>query len=94
MNKKLNIMGRIIALLIVVTLSTVSICTENVAAFYNQDGSNEAEKKDRNAAKITVQLMQCKHKDTHYNSNGIHINDTTGDKIIRKFERLTIKSQV
>lgn len=87
MNKKLNIMGRIIALLIVVTLSTVSICTENVAAFYNQDGSNEAEKKDRNAAKITVQLMQCKHKDTHYNSNGIHINDTTGDKIIRKFER-------
>ena len=80
-------MGRIIALLIVVTLSTVSICTENVAAFYNQDGSNEAEKKDRNAAKITVQLMQCKHKDTHYNSNGIHINDTTGDKIIRKFER-------
>ena len=59
MNKKLNIMGRIIALLIVVTLSTVSICTENVAAFYNQDGSNEAEKKDRNAAKITVGGGTC-----------------------------------
>ena len=86
MNKKLNIMGRIITLLIVVTLSTVSICNKNVAAFYNQDGINKADKEDRSKTRIQVQLMQCHHKDTHYNSNGVHINDTTGDTIIRKFE--------
>lgn len=69
-----------VALLLVAVLFTVNLHVNNVAAFYNNDAGNDK----RVFTQIQVQLMECNHKDTHY-SNGVHINDTTGDKQIRNF---------
>ena len=65
-------------------LATVLIITgfkfENVSAFYNVDAGNG----DRNIS-IKVQLMQCNHRDTHYDENGQHIGDVSEDRLVRWF---------
>ncbi len=85
---------RILALFLTAVLMITSVGVENVSAFWNQDGKNEADSKDRDAARIKIQLMHCNHSDQndsqyskHYDSNGNHLNYTTGDTEIKKFER-------
>ena len=79
MNKRKNIV-RLLALLMVTILTIMNTGIENVVAFYNADAGNT----DR-VVPITVQLMQCNHKDTHYDANGQHIGDVSEDSMIREF---------
>lgn len=82
MKSKRKTLIRILALFLTAALMITSIGVENVSAFWNND---EPEYGDvRNEAIITVQLMHCNHKDTHY-VNGAHIKDTTGDTEIKSF---------
>ena len=85
---------RALALMLAVTFIICSINVENVAAFWNQDGVNENDSKDRNAAMIKIQLMHCNHSDKndplysqHFASNGNHLNITDGDIEVKNFER-------
>ena len=83
---------RILTLFLTVTLMITGIGGENVSAFWNQDNFDYGDV--RNEAHIKIQLMHCNHSDQndsqyskHYDSNGNHLNYTTGDTEIKKFER-------
>lgn len=84
MNQKRKTIKQLFTLFFTVVLLTCSIGVENVSAFWNQDGKNEADRTDRSSARINLQLMHCNHPDTHY-QNGTHRKDTTGDKVIKNF---------
>ena len=83
-----------LALMLAVAFLICSVSIENVAAFWNQDGVNENDSKDKNAATIKIQLMHCNHSDPkdsqyskHYDSNGNHLNYTAGDIVIKDITR-------
>ena len=80
MNRKRKPTIRLIALFLTIVLLLCNIGIENVSAFWNQDGNNDA----KNLAQVQVRLMHCNHKDTHY-ENGTHIKNTTGDTQVSMF---------
>ena len=69
MNKKRNYLTKVVAILLTCILFITSIGIEDVSAFWNRDAKNDI----REDAKVTVELMHCYHKDTHYDSGGRHI---------------------
>ena len=80
--KNSSVLKKLLTLILAVTLMC-SIELENVAAFWNQDDGEYGSYRRR--TKIQIQLMQCNHKDTHYDNNGVHISSITGDTQIRIF---------
>lgn len=74
---------RILSLFLTVVLMITGIGVESVSAFWNND--NPGDGTNRSKTQLKIQLMHCNHKDTHYDSNGVHINSTAGDAQIRVF---------
>ena len=69
MNKKKNYITKVMAILLTCILFITGIEIENVSAFWNKDEDND----NRRNAMVTMELMHCYHKDTHYDNNGRHI---------------------
>ena len=69
MNKKRNYLTKVVAILLTCILFITGIRIEIVSAFWNKDENND----DRKNAMVTMELMHCYHKDTHYDNNGRHI---------------------
>ena len=69
MNKKKNYITKVMAILLTCILFITGIEIENVSAFWNKDEDND----NRRNARVTMELMHCYHKDTHYDNNGRHI---------------------
>ena len=69
MNKKRNYLTKVVAILLTCILFITGIRIEIVSAFWNKDENND----NRKNAMVTMELMHCYHKDTHYDNNGRHI---------------------
>ena len=69
MNKKRNYLTKVVAILLTCILFITGIRIEIVSAFWNKDENND----NRKDAMVTMELMHCYHKDTHYDNNGRHI---------------------
>lgn len=69
MSKKKNYITKVMAILLTCILFITGIEIENVSAFWNKDEDND----NRRNAMVTMELMHCYHKDTHYDNNGRHI---------------------
>ena len=69
MNKKRNYLTKVVAILLTCILFITGIRIEIVSAFWNKDENND----NRKNAMVTMELMHCYHKDTHYDNNERHI---------------------
>ena len=69
MKKKRNYLTKVVAILLTCILLITGIRIEIVSAFWNKDEDND----NRRNAMVTMELMHCYHRDTHYDDNGRHI---------------------